>query len=57
MRHDRLFCEIIPLYDAAPMLTLSERDTAMLEGDMGEGLALAMRIVAATARVRWTPPR
>lgn len=34
-----------------PMLTLSPRDTAMLEGDLGDGLALAMRIVAATARV------
>ncbi|WP_250516164.1 aconitase X catalytic domain-containing protein [Caballeronia sp. INDeC2] len=33
------------------MLTLSPRDTAMLEGDLGDGLALAMRIVAATARV------
>jgi predicted aconitase len=33
------------------MLTLSSRDTAMLEGDLGAGLALAMRIVAATARV------
>ena len=34
-----------------PMLTLSPRDTAMLDGDLGDGLALAMRIVAATARV------
>ncbi|SPB15302.1 hypothetical protein NOV72_02528 [Caballeronia novacaledonica] len=33
------------------MLTLSPRDTAMLDGDLGAGLALAMRIVAATARV------
>lgn len=33
------------------MLTLSPRDTAMLNGDFGDGLALAMRIVAATARV------
>ncbi|WP_061119209.1 MULTISPECIES: aconitase X catalytic domain-containing protein [unclassified Caballeronia] len=33
------------------MLTLSPRDTAMLDGDLGDGLALAMRIVAATARV------
>ncbi|KXV13452.1 aconitase subunit 1 [Caballeronia megalochromosomata] len=33
------------------MLTLSPRDAAMLGGDFGDGLALAMRIVAATARV------
>ncbi|MFM0325275.1 aconitase X [Caballeronia glebae] len=33
------------------MLTLSPRDAAMLNGDFGDGLALAMRIVAATARV------
>ncbi|WP_061135887.1 aconitase X [Caballeronia fortuita] len=33
------------------MLSLSPRDTAMLGGDLGDGLALAMRIVAATARV------
>lgn len=33
------------------MLQLSERDTAMLEGAMGEGVALAMRIVSRTANV------
>ncbi|MDR5816214.1 MULTISPECIES: aconitase X catalytic domain-containing protein [unclassified Caballeronia] len=33
------------------MLTLSPRDRAMLNGDFGAGVALAMRIVAATARV------
>jgi predicted aconitase len=33
------------------MLTLTPRDTAMLDGDLGEGLALAMRIVTATAHV------
>jgi predicted aconitase len=37
------------------MLTLTERDTAMLEGDLGDGLALAMRVVAATARVMDAP--
>ncbi|WP_244829778.1 aconitase X catalytic domain-containing protein [Caballeronia sp. TF1N1] len=33
------------------MLTLDSRDTAMLQGAFGAGPALAMRIVAATARV------
>lgn len=33
------------------MLTLSPRDRAMLNGDFGAGVALAMRIVTATARV------
>src|ERR1700751_4772530 len=33
------------------MLQLSKRDNAMLSGEFGEGAALAMRIVAATAHV------
>lgn len=37
------------------MLQLSERDTAMLRGDFGEGVALAMRIVKRTADVMAAP--
>jgi hypothetical protein len=33
------------------MLELTDRDKAMLSGELGKGLALAMRIVVATARV------
>jgi predicted aconitase len=36
-------------------LKLTDRDTAMLNGDLGDGLALAMRIVAATAHVMDAP--
>jgi predicted aconitase len=36
-------------------LTLTDRDNAMLDGDQGDGLALAMRIVTATARAMNAP--
>jgi predicted aconitase len=37
------------------MLKLNERDRAMLDGEFGEGVALAMRIVARTADVMQAP--
>lgn len=37
------------------MLQLSDRDSAMLRGDFGDGVARAMRIVARTAQVMSAP--